>query len=159
LLDTYNNKRFSKILVAIDGSEPSMDAADYAISMAKNYDAKIIAINVLSAYTETDYYSEEIGQEYAAINETIKSYKQKAEAWLDKVKYKAKQHRVITNFDSQLIINPKPVPASIVEYAEKEDIDLIVIGTRGMSGFRKLLLGSVASRVVTYAHCTVMVVK
>ena len=61
-------------------------------------------------YTETDYYSEEIGQEYAAINETIKSYKQKAEAWLDEVKYKAKQHRVITNFDSQLIINPKPVP-------------------------------------------------
>jgi nucleotide-binding universal stress UspA family protein len=58
-----------------------------------------------------------------------------------------------------LIINPKPVPAIIVEYAEKEKIDLIVVGTRGMSRFRKLLLGSVASKVVTYAHCNVMVVK
>ncbi len=38
-------------------------------------------------------------------------------------------------------------------------IDLIVIGTRGRSGFKKLLLGSIASSVVTYAHCPVMVVK
>ena len=39
------------------------------------------------------------------------------------------------------------------------NVDLIVIGTRGRSGFKKLLLGSVASGVVTYAHCPVMVVK
>jgi nucleotide-binding universal stress UspA family protein len=43
--------------------------------------------------------------------------------------------------------------------AEDKDIDLIVIGTRGKSGFEKILLGSVASKVVTYAHCPVMVVK
>jgi nucleotide-binding universal stress UspA family protein len=47
----------------------------------------------------------------------------------------------------------------IVGFAEKENIDLIVIGTRGRSGFKKLLLGSVASGVVNYAHCPVMVVK
>jgi nucleotide-binding universal stress UspA family protein len=46
-----------------------------------------------------------------------------------------------------------------MNFAEKENIDLIVIGTRGRSGFKKLLLGSVASGVVTYAHCSVMVVK
>ena len=42
---------------------------------------------------------------------------------------------------------------------EKENIDLIVVGTRGRSGFKKLLLESVASGVVTYAHCPVLVVK
>jgi nucleotide-binding universal stress UspA family protein len=47
----------------------------------------------------------------------------------------------------------------IVDYAEDKDIDLIVIGTRGKSGFKKMLLGSVASGVVTYAHCPVLVVK
>jgi nucleotide-binding universal stress UspA family protein len=49
------------------------------------------------------------------------------------------------------------VPA--VDYAEKNKVDLIVVGTRGRSGFTKLLLGSVASGVVTYASCPVMVVK
>jgi nucleotide-binding universal stress UspA family protein len=38
-------------------------------------------------------------------------------------------------------------------------MDLIILGTRGQSGFKKLLLGSVASGVVKYAHCPVMVVK
>jgi hypothetical protein len=49
-------------------------------------------------------------------------------------------------------------PYVILEYAEK-NIDLIVIGTRGSSGFKKSLLGSIASSVVTYAHCLVMVMK
>ena len=43
--------------------------------------------------------------------------------------------------------------------AEENDINLIVIGTRGLSGFKKLLLGSVATHVITYAHCPVLVVK
>ena len=45
------------------------------------------------------------------------------------------------------------------DYAEDKDVDLIVVGTRGRSGFKKLLLGGVATNVVTYAHCPVMVVR
>jgi nucleotide-binding universal stress UspA family protein len=51
------------------------------------------------------------------------------------------------------------VGSAIVDYAERESVDLIVIGTRGRTGFKKMLLGSVASDVVIYAHCPVMVVK
>jgi nucleotide-binding universal stress UspA family protein len=51
------------------------------------------------------------------------------------------------------------VEGTIVEYAERQGVDLIVIGTTGRSGFKKLLLGSVASGVVNYATCPVMVVK
>lgn len=47
----------------------------------------------------------------------------------------------------------------IVKYAEEKEIDLIVVGTRGRTGIKKILLGSVASGVVTYAHCPVIVVK
>jgi nucleotide-binding universal stress UspA family protein len=47
----------------------------------------------------------------------------------------------------------------ILEYAEEQKIDLIVVGTRGRTGFKKLLLGSIASSIVTYAHCHVIVVK
>ena len=51
------------------------------------------------------------------------------------------------------------VAGTIVEFAENQNMDLIVVGSRGRSGFTKLLLGSVASRIVTYALCPVLVVK
>jgi len=60
---------------------------------------------------------------------------------------------------TQVIVSPISVTGSIVEYAERENIDLIVIGTRGRSAFKRLLLGSIASGVVTHAHCPVMVVR
>ena len=47
----------------------------------------------------------------------------------------------------------------VVDQAEKENVDLIIVGTRGMTGFKKMLLGSVALEVVTYSDCSVMVVK
>jgi nucleotide-binding universal stress UspA family protein len=46
-----------------------------------------------------------------------------------------------------------------VKYAEEKKMDLIVIGSKGMSGLKRMLLGSIASGVVTYAHCPVLVVK
>ena len=47
----------------------------------------------------------------------------------------------------------------ITEFAEKNDVDLIVIGTRGLGGFKRLLLGSVASGVMSHASCSVIVVR
>jgi len=47
----------------------------------------------------------------------------------------------------------------IVEFASNEKVDLIVIGTRGLSGFKRLLIGSVSSGVVAHAHCPVLVVR
>jgi nucleotide-binding universal stress UspA family protein len=75
---------------------------------------------------------------------------------LDKVKVKAneKDIHIITE-----IISSKDIAGGILDFAEENNIDLIVIGTRGRSGFKRLLLGSVASHVTTYAHCPVLVVK
>jgi nucleotide-binding universal stress UspA family protein len=57
------------------------------------------------------------------------------------------------------IISSVNAVGGIIDYAEAQNVDLIVVGTRGKSGFRKLLLGSVASNVATYAHCPVLVPK
>jgi len=60
---------------------------------------------------------------------------------------------------TELINSTRPVDYVILEYAEEQEIDLVVVGTRGRTGFKKLMLGSIASSIVTYAHCPVMVAK
>ena len=63
-------------------------------------------------------------------------------------------------FRSEIIEDPfSKVENAILNCAESENIDLIVIGTRGRSGFRGMLLGSVASAVLSYARCPVMIVR
>ncbi len=58
-----------------------------------------------------------------------------------------------------MIDSAKSAYVAIVEYAEKEDVDLIVLGTKGKTGLKRILLGSVALGVVTHATCPVLVVK
>ena len=76
---------------------------------------------------------------------------------MDKVKQKAKGKGVIVKTD--VIMGISSVVKEIVEYAEKNKVDMIVVGSRGLAGIKKMLVGSVASGVVTYAHCPVLVAK
>jgi nucleotide-binding universal stress UspA family protein len=76
---------------------------------------------------------------------------------LNKVKRKAAEKNLKVKTD--IVVGITSTVKEIVEYAEKNKMDLIVIGSRGLSGFKKMLLGSVASGVVTYSHCPVLVVK
>ena len=58
-----------------------------------------------------------------------------------------------------IIISASSIVGEIIEFADKEKVDLIILGTRGRTGFKKLLLGSVAEGVVTHSSCPVMVVR
>ena len=80
-----------------------------------------------------------------------------AKQWMENIRQKVKDKKV--SFRSEVIDGVISAEATIVDYAESQNINLIVVGTRGRSGFSKVLLGSVASKVVTYAHCPVLVVK
>ena len=142
--------KISKILVGVDGSEESLHAVDYAVDAAQKYDAEVIALNVILSYMTI------FGP---AIPRYMSELKQEAQSYLDKVKEKTK---TIRNNRLRLrteIVEAASAVSGVVDFAEKEKADLIIVGTRGRSGFTKLLLGSVASGVVTYAHCPVMVVK
>jgi nucleotide-binding universal stress UspA family protein len=152
--------KFSKILVAIDGSDHSMKAAEYAIDIAKDNKARLIALTVLHI-SKIGYATAFIASPIHGLEELERKRKESQE-WLDKVSKMTSQKATSDNnsiqFASQ-IEQSMSVAGSIVDYAENQDIDLIVVGSRGRSGFAMLLLGSVASRVVTYALCPVLVIK
>jgi nucleotide-binding universal stress UspA family protein len=152
---------FSKIVVAIDGSEPSIDAAENAITMAKRYDADLIALHVIPRGIRYEYSEDERSPDIstAPLMGIVESHQQEAEEWFNKIRENAKKENDIIKLGTDVVIGTKSTVAEIVDYAASHNVDLIVIGTRGRSGFKKLLLGSVASGVVTYAHCPVMVVK
>ena len=63
-----------------------------------------------------------------------------------------------TKIETYIIISQSTVK-SILDFAEEKNVNLIVVGTRGHSGIKKLLLGSTASGIVTYSSCPVIVVK
>jgi nucleotide-binding universal stress UspA family protein len=93
----------------------------------------------------------------SAINELLDKARQQARPWFEQVETKASSEGV--SVKTEMLASPTSVVPAIVDYAVKNQVDLIVTGTKGRSGFTKLLLGSVASGVVTYANCPVMVVK
>jgi nucleotide-binding universal stress UspA family protein len=157
-------RNFSKILVAIDGSENSMKAAVYAIDIAKKDNSQLIALTVIDISTARRVSSSFITAPTYGLKE-LEEKRKEAQQSLDKVeKLAAKENNTANNnniqFKSEIIEDPTSrVGSAIVDYAERENVDLIVVGTKGRTGFKKMLLGSVASDVVTYAHCLVLVVK
>jgi nucleotide-binding universal stress UspA family protein len=158
---SQTNGKFSKILITVDGSEQSMDAADYAIVMAKKEDnnAQLIALHVLFSQTGYAYSTNMFGLVTpSSINELLEDAKHEAQQWFDKIKEKLYENGDI-QLKTEVVVSPTSVVGAIVDYAEHENVDLIVIGSRGRTGFKKLLLGSTASGVVTYATCPVLVVK
>ena len=120
----------------------------------------LIAIHVLPSQIGYAYSSDIYGLATStSISEFLESIKKEAEKWFDKVKQKSDDTNKKIQLKTEVIATDRSVVAAIVEYAERENMDLIVIGTRGRSGFKKLLLGSIASGVATYAHCPVLIVK
>ena len=157
-MSELRQQKISKILVAVDGSEESMAAADCAIYMAKKNNAELIVLNVI--HSQTNLYTPSYAWRPASpstTNSIIKNQEAEAQRWMAIVSEKANDNKI--KLRTEFIIDAMSIVGAIIEYAERENIDLLVIGSRGLTGFKKLLVGSVASGVVTYAHCPVLVVK
>jgi nucleotide-binding universal stress UspA family protein len=147
----------SKIMVCIDGSEQSLKAADYAIAIAKRHNAELIAVNVLTSDIGYAYSSPGVESPPLTIREIILLAEDEVKKWFDEIKEKTDKSGV--QFRSEIIMAEKSTVSTILDYAEEQNINLIAVGTRGRSGIKKMLLGSFASGLVTYATCPVLVVK
>jgi nucleotide-binding universal stress UspA family protein len=148
---------FSKIVVGIDGSKESVNAADYAIAITHRQNAELIAINVLTSDIGYAYSSPGVESPPLTIKEIILLAQDEIKKWFDDIKEKADKNDI--QFRSEIIMAKRSAVSTMLDYAKEQNIDLIVVGTRGRSGIKKMLLGSFASGLVTYASCPVLVVK
>jgi nucleotide-binding universal stress UspA family protein len=164
VIGLQDNGRFSMILVAIDGSAPSMKAAEFAIIMAEKEQSdqsekggsELIALTVIDVSKPRGFLSSFIAAPTYGLKE-LEQERNEAKRWMEELRKKAEVKKV--PFRSEILEGVISVEGAIVNYVESHGVNLLVIGTRGRSGFSKVLLGSVASKVVTYATCPVLVVK
>ena len=122
------------------------------MEISKKYMAKLFAVTVTYIPTKSRVSQQEIIEVGAGLSEM-----DKAEKWFESFTQRARQNGI--DLKTELVNSQRPVDYVILEYAEKENIDLIVIGTRGRTGLSKIMLGSVASGIVTYSHSPILVVK
>lgn len=139
----YTDLKIARILVAMDGSENSKRAGDYAIKMGLELHTDVVALHVVP-----------VGKPFP--EENLEKGTKHDYAYLDKVGEQSISAGV--DLEIEIVRAETPVVNEIVEYANKKNIDLIVIGIRSVSEF-KYMLGSTASGVVETARCPVLVVK
>jgi len=142
---------YKKILLATDGSEDASKAVEHAVWVANNSNAELIVLHVLetSKLPEIEQLTTESAVRELLTKEAKRVFNQVSKMLKDcgcnvKVTYKRESG------------NPADM---ILKTAEKERIDMIIMGTAGRHGLSRFWLGSVAENVVRYAPCPVLVVK
>ena len=137
---------FSRILVAIDGSESARKAFERSIYLAQKCNSKLDLVHVVSC---------ELGGDSAIIFDLMDELKSKAEKMLEECKIEASKN----NVPIEVMIKQGDPAQIIIELSKNNSYDLIIMGTRGRNAFQELLLGSVSLKVMHHAICPVMVVR
>jgi nucleotide-binding universal stress UspA family protein len=144
---------FAKILVATDGSDKALQAAQAARTIAEKFGSAVILLNVIQPFFvipglgagDTITFSTTLNEELEEISNNALT-RTRAEFGDDL---------------SNVMVRSEwghPVER-IVSVIEEEGVDLVVVGNKGLSGLEQLLLGSVSGKVVQHASCSVLVVR
>ena len=141
-----------KILVPTDGSKLAELAVKPALDIARHKNAKIISLCVLAAPFESSCFTGTGAAEGAQIIEDLKVEIAKENA--ERIVKEAKKAGV----EAEAVVLSGSPADEILKVAEKEDVDLIVMGTKGRTGTKRLL-GSVAVSVISHAPCPVLTIR
>lgn len=158
-----NGEWVKRVLVGIDGSKYAESALDVAIDIAKRYSAKLFIVYIHSlpsmplvtgvpAYPHIithfpDYYPKVPHDVREKIEPLLKKYE------------KIAVERGVEEVASKIVPFWGTVGEGLVYFADENKISTIVIGSRGLTGLKRVLLGSVADYVVRNAHCNVIVIR
>jgi nucleotide-binding universal stress UspA family protein len=141
----------ARILLATDGSEEATLAAQTAAELAERTGSELHVVTVAPdyPYVYDAYYN--VGR-----TEEVEQARQEAQKVLDE---QARKVSEVGGTVAKIHSRAGAVDEEIVVLAEEEGTDLIVMGSRGLSGIRRALMGSVSDSVVRHAHCPVIVVR
>ena len=141
-----------KILAAIDRSKYKEKIIAYEISPGKAWGAEVTAIHVIDPGR---------GVPGGRIKEKERQREEEAEIpaedLLSEAELQAKKEGI--NLRKEIVEESDTVEKAIIDYAKKNNIDVILIGTTGMSAAEEVFLGSVANNVIHHAHCPVFAIR
>lgn len=140
-----------KILVPYDGSGFSQKAFEKGLAIAEKFESQLIVLTVIQSKI-----SDSAGISVERLQEIQDEEDDDATKMLKTLEDHANNKNV--SFSMKIIRNPS-ASDGIVNFAHSNNVDLIVIGSHGRTGFRKLVLGSVANGVLSHSKCPVLVTK
>jgi len=144
---------WDKILVPFDGSKDSRKAVRFASAISLEHGSQVTILHVYSVH----YYTMgPLGLPQTSFGELEQAAKDTAAEVVSRGVTLAAEMGVHARSET---VQSGSIVESIVDFADAEGFDLIVMGTRGNTGFRKLLLGSVSTGVVAQAKCPVTIVR
>ena len=134
------------ILVAMDESDFARKALEKAIEMTKNEPSNLFILSVAPILGAIDWLTPAMTDKLKEITENV----------VKKAAATAKKAGIAAQVFTEEGVSPAD---NIITFADENNIDLIVVGHRGKANLEKFLLGSVASRVISHAKCSVLIVK
>lgn len=151
-----------KILVALDGSKSADKALDFALNLAEKYSAEIRLLSVVPPIIVPPYVYPSFGATpVPSAPSEFQTYSDKLKARFEKVLHSAleKAHKINPDLKISTKLEEGRVAEKIIKTAKEENIDMIVMGSRGLSGIKELFLGSISDTVADKAICPVLIVK
>jgi len=136
---------WKKIVFATDGSKYSAHATESAISFAKSYGGALSVVSVVDIPSEF----------HAEAPQVVENMVKKAKEYVNSVKKQAETAGVTC----EAFVGEAEADEAITKLAKEQDASMIVVGSHGRTGLRRLLMGSVTEKVIGYAPCPVLVVK
>ena len=152
---------YKKILVALDGSEPSNNALEHAATIAKKFDAELILVAVVQRMMIPIFPDEGFGAIPLSAAKDMAQYQDKMRVLYQNVLKEAEEKvkEEYPGVKTESILKEGRPSATIVEQAEKDDVDIIVMGSRGIGGYTGWILGSTSRRVVDSCTKPILIVK
>jgi nucleotide-binding universal stress UspA family protein len=136
---------FERLVVAVDGSREGGKTVPAAVQLAQKFSSAVTVVHVRE-HTKYEGSDVDLGPDMPA------------EELMDAVLATFREAGIEATGIVRRV-SPGDTPAQIVQVAKEADADLLVMGTRGMTEWKSMLLGGVANKVIHHAHCPVLLVR